>query len=158
MNKFYILMLAGMMAFPGAAFAYAADNAAYGTLNAAAGACGVTERSFAVEASAAMREPVKTHNQQNMALAKIRVNSDAAAPAHILVGKVAAEQGMDAAISALARGGFNKVSPLDGHAVAADVSGKDPGDEAVGLAKHYFITEVLVSKKVYDSLFPAQQH
>ncbi|MDA8129883.1 MAG: hypothetical protein M0011_00105 [Elusimicrobia bacterium] len=93
------------------------------------------------------------NNQQNMALRKLKMNPDWDAADNILIARVAEQADMAVVLRELAAGGF-KVSVMSERTIAADVSGKNPGSEAVGLAKYYYITEVMVSCNVYSGLFP----
>lgn len=95
------------------------------------------------------------YNQQNHALRKIHP-SPAAGADNILLLKLAAEPGLRAIAEDLAGNGF-KVTILGDRVITADVSGLDAASEALGLAKYYYVEEVLVSENVYRTLFPAAE-
>ena len=95
----------------------------------------------------------KPYNQWQMALHKIHTNE---MQDDTLIAKVAKEPAIDTIVKELTEGGFKVQAMGDnsgGYLVSADVTGMDAGSEAVGLSKYYYVTEVLVSRRVYNSIF-----
>lgn len=95
------------------------------------------------------------YNQQNMALAKIKVNEvqpdmDNAAILILQKGDI------NFYVSDLQKDGF-KVSAYQDNSgyyfIIADLTGKNAASEALGLAKYYYVKEVRVGRKAYDELF-----
>jgi len=108
-------------------------------------------RSHAPAGSAAAR-----NNQQNMALRKIKLNPKAGTD-DLLVGKLQPGLDLYAVVRELYQAGFKVQALNDGQGVyflAVDVSGDDAADRAIGLAKYYYVAEVLVGKKVFEAIFP----
>lgn len=111
---------------------------------------------FSAPAPAAQR----TNNQQNMALAKIKLN-----PVHpdmddALIATL--QPGLDvyAVVRELYQAGFKAQAYGDNQGyyyIGVDVRGADAADQAIGLAKYYYVTKVYVGRKVYDAIFPPGQ-
>ncbi|HAH31651.1 MAG TPA: hypothetical protein DCL44_04990 [Elusimicrobia bacterium] len=100
--------------------------------------------------------PDVKYNQQNIALAKIKVNEAQSDMNDTLVAKLKKGLDIDAVLKELNAAGFKAGAYTDGgnyYFIMVDVSGRDAGDAAIGLAKYYYVTEVQVGQKVYDSLF-----
>ncbi len=100
--------------------------------------------------------PEAPKNNQWMTLRKIQVNTASPGMNDTLVGLV--DRNFDAyvAVRELTQAGFKVQayqSNTGGYMIFADVTGKAAADEAVGLARYYYITEVRVGQKVYDTLF-----
>ena len=102
---------------------------------------------------------LKTNNQQNMALRKMRLNPRPNTD-DLLIGTLQKDLDIYAVVRELYEAGFKAQSLSDGHGyfyIAVDVAGVDAADRAIGLAKYYYVTEVFVGKKVYDAIFPPTQ-
>ncbi|MCX5785710.1 MAG: hypothetical protein NTX59_08465 [Elusimicrobia bacterium] len=100
--------------------------------------------------------PDAKYNQQNMALAKIKLNEAQPDMNYTLVAKLKRGLDIDAVITELKEAGFKARACADGgnyYFVMVDASGIDAADAAIGLAKYYYVTEVQVGQKVYSSLF-----
>ena len=96
------------------------------------------------------------YNQQNMALAKIKVNEAQPDMNDTLVGLIQRRMNIDTVVKDLTDGGFKASASQDNHGgymVMVDVTGLDAADYAIGLAKYYYITEVQVGRQVYDRIF-----
>ncbi len=96
------------------------------------------------------------YNQQNMALAKIKVNEAQPDMNDTLVGLIQRRENIDTIVKELNDGGLKATARQDNHGgylVMVDVTGLDAADYAIGLAKYYYITEVQVGRQVYDKLF-----
>jgi hypothetical protein len=97
--------------------------------------------------------PETPKSNQWLTLRKIQVNTVNPGLNDTLVGIVQPGQDMYAAVRELYAAGF-KVTPFqDGRRIYVDVKGRDAADLAVGLARYYYITDVMVGQKVYDQLF-----
>lgn len=99
----------------------------------------------------------KTNNQQNMALRKI--HEKAGVKDDELIARIAKGTDLATVAKELSEGGF-KVEVTGGDAAGdlarVNVAGSDTAgkaSEAVGLAKYYYVTEVQVSKLIYETLF-----
>lgn len=93
---------------------------------------------------------------QWMTLRKIQVNTAAPEMNDTLVGLIDRNFDEYVAVRELTQAGFKVQayqSNTGGYMVFADVTGRNAADEAVGLARYYYITEVRVGQKVYDTLF-----
>lgn len=95
------------------------------------------------------------YNQQNIALAKIKVNEiDPQSNESALL--ILKNGDIDFYVKDLRKDGF-KVEPYqdahDFYFIIADFEGKDVASQALGLAKYYYVSEVRVGKKIYDELF-----
>ncbi len=95
------------------------------------------------------------YNQQNMALAKIKVNEiDPQADDSVLL--ILKPGDIDFYLKDLQKDGFKVSAYQDGsgfYFIIADLKGKNAASEALGLAKYYYVKEVRVGKKTYDELF-----
>ncbi|MCX5797934.1 MAG: hypothetical protein NTY77_20780 [Elusimicrobia bacterium] len=114
----------------------------------------------ALTALAPRAQLARTNNQQNMALAKIKLNPYHQDMNDTLIATL--QPGLDvyAVVRELYLAGFKAQSYSDDHGyyyIAVDVAGVDAADSAIGLAKYYYVTQVFVGKKVYDALFPPGQ-
>ncbi len=112
----------------------------------------------AVYSALAYNEAPKSpgNNQQNMALRKIKVNEAQPDMNDTLVGLIQHGQDIDTVVRELTEGGFKAYPCQDNHGgymVMVDVKGLDAAGYALGLAKYYYVAEVLVGRKVYDRLF-----
>ncbi|NLI09348.1 MAG: hypothetical protein GX447_01165 [Elusimicrobia bacterium] len=95
------------------------------------------------------------YNQQNTALRKIKVNEIQPDMDNTVILNL--EKGdIDFYLNDLRKDGF-KVEAYDNasgfYFIMADLTGKNVASEALGLAKYYYVKEVLVSKKTYSELF-----
>lgn len=102
----------------------------------------------------------RRNNQQNMALAKIKVNPHQPDMNDALIATL--QPGLDvyAVVRELYQAGFKAQAYGDNHGyyyIAVDVAGADAADSALGLAKYYYVTQVFVGQKVFDALFPPVQ-
>ena len=100
--------------------------------------------------------PGSKYNQQNMALAKIKLNEAQPDMNYTLVAKLKKGLDIDAVLKELTEAGFKAKACADGgnyYFVMVDASGIDAGDAAIGLAKYYYVTEVQVGQKIYNSIF-----
>jgi len=94
-------------------------------------------------------------NQWNT-LKKITVNTAQPDMNDTLIGMVKHGQDIDKAVKELKKNGFRASAVQDnlgGYMVMVDVKGLDAADQAVGLARYYYITEVKVGRKVHNQLF-----
>lgn len=95
------------------------------------------------------------YNQQNIALRKIKVNEyqpDMDNTALLIVEK----GDINFYVEDLRANGFNATAYQDNNGyyfIAVDLTGTDVASQALGLAKYYYVKEVLVSRKVYNELF-----
>ncbi len=106
-------------------------------------------------AAAEMPAPAAPKSNQWNTLRKISVNTSSDMN-DAVIGMVRHGQDIDTVLSELAGAGFKVKACQDGlggYMVFADVSGQDAADRAVGLARYYYITEVKVSRKVYNDIF-----
>lgn len=102
--------------------------------------------------------PEKPRSTQWLTLRKIHVNQAAPDMDSTLVGLVQHGTDIDTVVSELTQGGFKVRAAQDnngGYMVMADVTGLNAADCAVGLARYYYITDVLVGQQVYNQLFGA---
>ena len=111
---------------------------------------------FSAPAPAAQR----TNNQQNMALAKIKLNPYHPEMNDALIATL--QPGLDvyAVVRELYQAGFKAQAYNDNQGyyyIGVDVRGEDAADQAIGLAKYYYVTKVYVGRKVYDAIFPPAQ-
>ncbi|MDA8129937.1 MAG: hypothetical protein M0011_00380 [Elusimicrobia bacterium] len=127
----------------------AAFTAAGAAENKALSDIGLTPAALEIPTPAAPKS-----NQWNT-LHKISVNTSSDMN-DAVIGMVGRRQDIDKVLSELAGAGFKVKAYQDGlggYMVLADVSGQNAADRAVGLARYYYITEVKVSRKVYDDIF-----
>lgn len=100
--------------------------------------------------------PQTPKNNQWATLRKITVNEAQSDMENTLIGMVKHGENIDKVVKELTDAGF-KAEPvqdnLGGYMVMVDVTGQDAADRAVGLARYYYVTEVKVSRKVYNQLF-----
>jgi hypothetical protein len=99
----------------------------------------------------------RTNNQQNMALAKIALNPHHPDMNDALIATL--QPGLDvyAVVRELYQAGFKAQAYGDNQGyyyIGVDVSGVDAADQAIGLAKYYYVTKVFVGRKVYEAIFP----
>ena len=90
-----------------------------------------------------------------MTLRKVSLNEAQPDMENTLVGIVRGAD-IDKAVKELNDNGFKASAFQDnngGYMVMVDVTGLNAADYAVGLARYYYITEVKVSRKVYNQLF-----
>ena len=90
-----------------------------------------------------------------MTLRKVSLNEAQPDMNDTLVGIVRGAD-IDKAVKELNDNGFKASAFQDnngGYMVMVDVTGLNAADYAVGLARYYYITEVKVSRKVYNQLF-----
>ncbi len=102
--------------------------------------------------------PEQPRSTQWLTLRKIHVDQAAPEMNDTLVGIVQSGTDIDTVVKELTEGGFKVRAVQDnngGYMVMADVTGLNAADCAVGLARYYYITEVLVGQQVYDQLFGA---
>lgn len=95
------------------------------------------------------------YNQQNIALAKIKLNEYQPDMDNSVILKLNGEN-IDFILKDLKKDGFKAEAYSDGagyYFIMVDLTGKDVADNAIGLAKYYYVREVLVSKKVYYEIF-----
>ncbi|PIS47626.1 MAG: hypothetical protein COT17_02460 [Elusimicrobia bacterium CG08_land_8_20_14_0_20_51_18] len=107
------------------------------------------------EASDARFTVEPKYNQQNMALPKIKVNEFQPDMENTAILKIQKES-VDFILKDLAKDGFDVKAYADNagsYFIAVDLTGKDVADASLGLAKYYYVKEVLVSRKVYNELF-----
>lgn len=100
--------------------------------------------------------PKTPRSSQWLTLRKIHVNQAAPDMNGTLVGLVQHGTNIDTVVSELTQGGFRVQAAQDnngGYLVMADVTGLNAADCAVGLARYYYITDVLVGQQVYNQLF-----
>jgi len=100
------------------------------------------------------------YNGMNKVLAKIKLNTRQEDMNDVLFAKL--EPGLDvyAVVRELYQAGFKAQAYSDNNGyyfIGVDVSGQDAADRAIGLARYYYVTEVLVGKKVYEAIFPPTQ-
>lgn len=100
--------------------------------------------------------PGAPKNNHWMTLKKIELNTAAPEMDDKLIGII--DRTFDAYVATreLTQAGFKVQCYQDNHGgymVIADVTGQDPADMAVGLARYYYITKVKVGQKVFDQLF-----
>ena len=90
-------------------------------------------------------------------LPKIKLNDRQPDMNGTLVGLVARSAMIDAVVRDLNGAGF-KVKPFQdnqgGYLVMAEVTPQEASDRAIGLARYYYITQVLVGERVYRDIFP----
>lgn len=93
---------------------------------------------------------------QWMTLRKITVNEAQPDMENTLIGMIDHGFNIDTAVKELKAAGF-KAEPFQdnsgGYMVMADVTGQNAADQAVGLARYYYVNEVKVSRKVHNQLF-----
>jgi hypothetical protein len=99
----------------------------------------------------------RTNNQQGAALAKIKLNPYEPGLNDALIATL--QPGLDvyAVVRELYLAGFKAQAYGDNHGyyyIGVDVAGVDAADQAIGLAKYYYVTQVFVGRKVYDAIFP----
>lgn len=98
------------------------------------------------------------YNQQNTALRKIKINNYQPDMDNTVI-LILDGTDIDFIINDLRKDGFDVNAYTDGHGyyfIAVDFSGNDEyyiADSSVGLAKYYYVKEVLVSKKIFDEIF-----
>ena len=100
--------------------------------------------------------PEAPKSNQWMTLRKIQVNTAAPEMNDKLVGLIDRAFDSYTAVRELTQAGFKVQayqSNTGGYMIFADVTGQDAADQAVGLARYYYITEVRVGQRVYDQLF-----
>ena len=96
------------------------------------------------------------YNQQNMALRKIKVNEYQPDMEGTLIGKLQKGLDIDKVVKELNDAGLKAQAMNDGlgyYFISVDVNKGDAADSAIGLAKFYYVTEVQVGQKVYNSIF-----
>jgi len=95
------------------------------------------------------------YNQQNIALRKIKINEIQPDMDNSVILKL--EKGdIDFYIKDLQKDGFKATAYTDGsgfYFIMVDLTEKNVASEAIGLAKYYYVKEVLVSKKTYNEIF-----
>lgn len=95
------------------------------------------------------------YNQQNIALMKIKINQIQPDMDNTVILKL--EKGdIDFYLNDLRKDGFDVSAYNDGmgfYFIMVNLEGRDVASEAVGLAKYYYVKEVLVSRKTYSELF-----
>lgn len=97
--------------------------------------------------------PQAPRSSQWLTLRKIQVNAASPGLNDTLVGVVADGQDMYEAVRELYSAGFKVLPFQDGRRLFVDVKGRDAGDQAVGLARYYYITKVQVGQRVYNDIF-----
>ncbi len=100
--------------------------------------------------------PETPKNNQWLTLRKITVNEAQPDMDNMLVGLIKHGENIDNAVKELNANGFKAQAVQDnlgGYMVMVDVTGQDAADQAVGLARYYYVTEVKVSRKVHNQLF-----
>ncbi|HNW44732.1 MAG TPA: hypothetical protein PKI19_09525 [Elusimicrobiales bacterium] len=101
--------------------------------------------------------PATKGNNMWQVLSKIKLNDKQADMNGTLVGLVSHDQKIDTVVKELNEAGF-KAKPYQdnsgGYLVMAEVTPQEASDRALGLARYYYITEVLVGEKVYRDIFP----
>jgi len=95
------------------------------------------------------------YNQQNIALRKIKINEIQPDMDNSVILKL--EKGdIYFYIKDLQKDVFKATAYSDGsgfYFIMVDLTDKDVASEAIGLAKYYYVKEVLVSKKTYNEIF-----
>ncbi|HOL62529.1 MAG: hypothetical protein N2Z60_02275 [Elusimicrobiales bacterium] len=95
------------------------------------------------------------YNQQNMALSKIKINEAQPDMDNTVILKL--QKGdIDFYLKDLTKDGFEVKAYTDGigfYFIMVDLTGRNVASDAVGLAKYYYVREVLVSQKTYNELF-----
>ncbi|MBI5745142.1 MAG: hypothetical protein HY952_11405 [Elusimicrobia bacterium] len=143
MTKFPHLISAALLSVSCALSAGAAENSAISS-------AGLSLSGVEIPAAGAPK------NNQWMTLRKIKLNEAQSDMNDTLVGMVQHGQNIDNVVKELNANGF-KAKPfqdnLGGYMVMVDVAGLDAADYAIGLARYYYITEVKVGEKVFNTLF-----
>jgi len=97
----------------------------------------------------------KKYNQQNIALRKIKLNDIQPDMDNSVILKL--EKGdIDFYLKDLQKDGFKATAYTDSagfYFIMVDLTDKDVASEAIGLAKYYYVKEVLVSEKTYNEIF-----
>ena len=140
-------------------FAVAAAISVFGVFSASAGESLVLGNAGLSLPSVEIPAPGIPKNNQWQTLKKIKLNTANPGMNDTLVGLIEHGQDAYAVTRELYQAGFKVKSYQDnsgGYMVFADVAGQDAADQAVGLARYYYITEVKVGQKVYDQLFGAR--
>lgn len=140
-------------------FAVAAAISVFGVFSASAGESLVLGNAGLSLPSVEVPTPGTPKNNQWQTLKKIKLNTANPGMNDTLVGLIERGQDAYAVTRELYQAGFKVKSYQDnsgGYMVFADVAGQDAADQAVGLARYYYITEVKVGQKVYDQLFGAR--
>lgn len=95
------------------------------------------------------------YNQQNIALSKIKINDIQPDMDNTVILKL--QKGdIDFYLNDLKKDGFRVSAYNDGmgfYFIMVNLESRDVASEAVGLAKYYYVKEVLVSRKTYNYLF-----
>ncbi|MDA8130622.1 MAG: hypothetical protein M0011_03850 [Elusimicrobia bacterium] len=101
------------------------------------------------------RSEKKLNNQQNMALRKIKTGDMADDKIKVVISwDIDDNQFIDIVFADLTKAGY-KFKTVHGTlpwTVIVDAAGMDAADTALGLAKYYYVTDVVVAKPVYDAL------
>lgn len=140
-------------------YAVAAAISVFGIFPASAGESLVLGNAGLSLPSVEIPSPGTPRNNQWQTLRKIKLNTAKPDMNDSLIGLIEHGQDAYAATRELYQAGFKVKSYQDnsgGYMVFADVTGQDAADQAVGLARYYYITEVKVGRKVYDQLFGAR--
>ncbi|MBI4801663.1 MAG: hypothetical protein HY796_03970 [Elusimicrobia bacterium] len=100
--------------------------------------------------------PETKNNQQNTALRKIKLNEAQPDMNDTLTARLVRHTNINKVVRELNADGFKARACRNnngGCMIMVDVTGVDAADSALGLAKYYYVAEVLVGQKVYDRLF-----
>lgn len=137
-------------------YAVAAAISVFGIFPASAGESLVLGNAGLSLPSVEVPSPAAPKNDQWQTLRKIKLNTAKPDMNDTLIGLIEHGQDSYAVVRELYQAGFKVKAYQDnsgGYMVFADVTGQDAADQAVGLARYYYITEVKVGRKVYDQLF-----
>ena len=112
--------------------------------------------------SASMRSPAATPGgvYNSIALAKISVDEMQPGMNGTIIALLQPGLNVDSVLQDMANAGIKAQALSDGagyYFLSVDASGVDAGALALGVAKFYYVTRVLVGQQVYDELFPPNE-